>query len=182
MNQFEPIKIIVHEDSKQKPDLWDNSISVHHLGNRAGQHKSIELFLRDFGGKYYLHCEDDWEFRNYYNWIKASTELLAHDDKIIKVVAREGSPHPCEHKLYINTGTDEPIQYGYIEPWTSTDDINWHGFSWNPGVTRADLLKQFVPFPKWEQDLAEQIYAKGYKVVELAQSVYKHIGDDRSTH
>lgn len=71
--------------------------------------------------------------------------------------------------------------FGYLQPWTN-NNIIWHGFSFNPGVTRLDLLKQFVPFGRHEQDVAKAIYDAGYKVVRLENGVCHHIGQGRSTH
>lgn len=144
-----------------------------------GQHKAIEFFFSlNYNEKYYLHIEDDWSFNNSYDWIAASIAIMEKDPMIIKVLARFESPHPCEHTEYVRDG----LSYGYLKPWTSPDGTEWCGFSWNPGVTRLDLLKQFTPLPKWEQELAQQIYDSGYKVVELSIPVYTHIGDGRSTH
>lgn len=156
-NQNNKIFITIHEDGLSK----------------IGQHASIEKFISSYQEKYYLHCEDDWQFNNTYDWITRSIEIMEDDPMIIKTLAREGSPHPCNH---------DKNGYGILDPWAGPDGIVWHGFSWNPGVTRADILKQFMPFPKWEQDLAELIYKAGYKVAELSVPVYKHIGDNRSTH
>lgn len=141
-----------------------------------GQHASIEMFLKNIpsGYKYYLHLEDDWEFNNTYDWILKSIEIMEKNPDVIKVLCRAESPHPCVH--------DPEKGYGFLEPWTSSDEIKWHGFSWNPGVTRIDLLKKFVPFKKWEQEVAADIFNAGYKVVELSKPVYKHIGNERSTH
>lgn len=143
-----------------------------------GQHGAIEKYLNDRYPssifKYYIHLEDDWLFNNTYDWISKSIEIMENDPLIIKVLCRDGSPHPCNH---------DPIKgYGELDKWVSPDGILWHGFSWNPGVTRADLLRQFIPFPKNENELSEIIYNAGYKVVELIKPVYKHIGDGRSTH
>lgn len=160
-NQASDIFVIIHEDGK----------------SRYGQHASIDKFLKSNNVKYYLHLEDDWEFNNTYNWIADSIKIMESDPEIIKVLCRQDSPHPCTHDKSLDN-----IKYGYLKPWKSNDDIIWHGFSWNPGVTRLDLLKQFLPFKKWEQDVAKQIYDAGYKTVELAKPIYKHIGDDRSTH
>lgn len=180
--QFEPLEIVIHEDSESLPDIVMDEIEIRKTGG-AGQHLSIECFLRGFSDSYYLHCEDDWEFRNTYNWIQTSLDIMKSDDKIIKVVARKESPHPCKHNMGLLKAAYQRVQYyGYLKPWTSNDGIEWKGFSWNPGVTRADLLREFMPFPKWEQELAEKIYEKGYRVVELAHSVYTHTGEDRSTH
>lgn len=147
--------------------------------SRLGQHKSIEIFLKKVTGKYYLHLEEDWIFENKYDWIMESIAIMESDSKCIKVLCRDGSPHPHEARYRLD-GRNVP--YDYLNPWTGPDGIEWHGFSWNPGITRVDLLKSFIPFPKWEQELAKQIYNKGYHVAQLYEGVSKHIGDGRSTH
>jgi hypothetical protein len=150
-------------------------LNIHEDGlSKIGQHGSIEKFILSNNEKYYLHLEEDWEFNNHYDWISESIRIMDQDTSIIKVLCRHESPHPCDH--------DIKKGYGELKPWTGTDGITWHGFSWNPGVTRMDLLKTFIPFPAWEQDIAKNIYDTGYKVVELIKPVYKHIGDGRSTH
>lgn len=178
-DQQEKIQIIINEDapSGEKVDFNSPWIMTQFSGG-IGQHKSIENFLLFASRlKYYLHLEDDFEFSNTYNWIRASMEIMESDPTVIKVLACDGTPHPCTHDQEINGR-----KFGYIQPWTGNDSIKWHGWSFNPGVTRLDLLKQFIPFPKWEQELAEEIYNKGYKVVELSDKVYRHIGENRSTH
>lgn len=174
-DQMESLLITVHEDAPgAREKVMEGDWITTTFTNGVGQHKSIEQFLEFFQRvKYYVHLEDDWEFNNSYDWIAESVRIMEQDPKIIKTLAREGSPHPCAHDF----GT-----HGYLQPWTGEDKITWHGFSWNPGVTRVDLLKQFVPFPTYEQELSERIYNAGYKVIELSVPVYKHIGDGRSTH
>jgi hypothetical protein len=149
-------------------------VTIHEDGlSRTGQHASIQNFLKYNNDKYYLHCEEDWEFNNSYDWISESVKIMESDPTIIKVLCRDGSPHPCCH--------DIKKGYGLLDPWEN-DGIKWHGFSWNPGVTRMDLLKQFIPFANYEQDVAREIYNAGYKVAELIKPIYKHIGNGRSTH
>lgn len=205
-DQQHNINLIIHEDN-QSPDVAgmnklidkffnfkDEIIYVNHLN----QHKSIEQFLKNKESKYFVHLEDDWHFENTYDWISSSINIMEADQKIIKVLCRDGSPHPCDHKyqffnneirqdrrLHLSPAACDRFNYeefGFVEPWQAPDNVTWHGFSWNPGVTRFDLLKQFIPFPKWEQELAKNIFDAGYKVVELANPIYKHIGDGRSTH
>lgn len=188
-NQVEPISLIVMEDGLSAEEFetsdilnvcnkYRQNMAMLEITDKVGQHGAIEKFLNHgCKDKYYLHVEDDWEFNNSYNWIKKSIKIMESNPNIIKVLARENSPHPCNHDQK-NSG----VKYGYVDPWESADNILWHGFSWNPGVTRLDLLKTFVPLPKWEQELAKTIYDAGYKIAELKDSVYHHIGDGRSTH
>lgn len=163
----------LYKDLKNKVFVTINEDGL----TKIGQHKSIEKFLKKASGKYYFHCECDWEFNNHYDWINESLKIMEADSSVIKVLCRENSPHPCIHNHAIEDG----VPFGYIEPWQN-NGITWHGFSWNPGITRLDLLKKFIPFGPYEQDVAEAIYKAGYKVVELSKPIYKHIGDGRSTH
>lgn len=162
--------------------------------------------------KYYLSLEDDWLIDNRYDWIQASIDIMEADPTIIKVLARKDSPHPVVYdkavsRVILNTYSESNIctqhviyfvedarflnekgegcksvnNFGYLKPWEN-NGINWCGFSWNPGVTRLDLLRQFVPFGKHEQDVAQAIYDAGYNVVALEDGIYEHIGQNRSTH
>lgn len=179
--QREKLDIVVNEDSID-PEYSQSKLgatygcTVIHT-NGMGQHASIEAFLRNTRDKYYLHLENDWKFDNKYNWIHASLEIMRRDPKIVKVLCREGSPHPVTHNLDLGNG----ILYGYLEPWKSDDGTVWSGFSWNPGVTDASILRRMIPFPKFEQQLAERIWKFGYKVVEMKPAIYTHLGEGRST-
>jgi len=156
---------------------------VAHYSVNEGQHKSIEKFFTQYsyGEKYYLHLEDDWTFENTYNWIEISKAIMEHDPMVIKVLASFDTPHPCNHNQILDHN-NEKTTFGYLEKWDGNDGIEWNGFSWNPGVTRMDILRKFMPFPKYEQDLAKQIKEAGYYTVELKFKIYKHIGYERSTH
>jgi hypothetical protein len=182
--QAHPItEIVVHEDGVggNVPRLYHGNIPLTvKYTNGIGQHKSIEKFLNENNDKYFLGCEDDWEFDNYYDWIGDSVTLMNHDTSIIKVLCRADSIHPCVHDKWITNGGAKIIRYGELKKWRTTCD--WYGFSWNCGVTRADLLKQIMPFGKYEQDVVFDVFKAGYKTVELEKKVYKHIGDNRSTH
>jgi len=183
-NQHHRVRICVHEDAvnPEGGTAIYNAASWVNFTNGIGQHRSIENFLSLMDGaiepsKYYLHLEDDFEFNNTFNWIQASIDIMEADPTIIKVLAREDSQHPCVHDREVNG-----IKYGILQANWHHVGITWQGFSWNPGVTRWDLLKKFIPFRKWEQDVAEDIAAAGFKVAELQSKVYRHIGGGRSTH
>lgn len=189
--KIDNVEIIIHEDSSDlglAKTCWTisegyESVDDLILTKGLGQHGSIEMFLKqNRGNAYYLHLEDDWEFDGTTEWIKHSIELMEENTKIIKVLAREGSPHPCNHDRELILSPTKSFKYGFMQPWSSADGTLWNGFSWNPGITRLEALLEFTPFPKWEQELATSIYNAGYLVAELAIPVYKHIGDGHSTH
>jgi hypothetical protein len=175
--QMSHIDITIHEDHPEP--MWSaiySCLTTKTTGG-VGQHRSIEKYLNETEGKYYLHVEEDWDFKNSYDWIAASMAIMEENPEVIKVLCRAGSPHPCKHEKNINN-----VNYGILEPWSGPDGILWHGFSWNPGLTRLDILKRFAPFKKWEQEVAEDIHKAGYRVAELSIPVYTHTGDGQSTH
>ena len=183
LDYHKEIRLYINEDSLNSDDkisdfiekgpmqVWHGNYKFIRT-NGIGQHASIEEFIKNRSEKYCLFLEDDWLFDNSYDWVGESIKIMERDHSIIKVLARADSPHPCIH---------DKEGYGILQPWEN-NGITWNGYSWNPGVTRLDLLKQFLPFPKWEQDLATEIHNAGYKVAELEKGIYKHIGDGRSTH
>lgn len=185
---YAEITIKIHEDRNISNSEVDYSkLEDEHLAftNGIGQHASIEKFLSENKDeKYYLHLEDDWQFENSYDWIKASVDIMEADKKIIKVLCRKDLVH--KNKKFVGkytTSEGEQINMYELTKWTDQWINNdWYGFSWNPGITRLDLLSEFMPFTKWEQQLTKKIHAAGYKVIALEKGVYSHIGEGRSTH
>ncbi len=152
---------------------------IHEDGlSKKGQHQSIIDFLEHSPDvKYYVHLEEDWQFENTYDWISESIKIMDSCEDIIKVICRKDSPHPVDF--------DGNVLFGIMQPWRDNDGRLWHGFGWNPGVTRLDYLKRFtntLKNSKWEQDISEAIYLSGYRTALLKDGVCTHIGDGRSTH
>lgn len=166
---YRDLNIVIHEDSPIGVSRHNNTV----MTGGIGQHKSIEKFLEGRNEKYYIHLEEDWHVDNRYDWISHSIDIMEEIPTVLKVLATNGSPHPCEYGR---------SRFGILRPWQNTDSLWWCGFSWNPGVTRLDLLKKFVPFKKWEQEIAADIHDSGYLIADLEDKVFKHTGHDRSTH
>lgn len=142
---------------------------------RVGQNWNLNQALQGRKEKYYLHCEDDWLIQdtNKY-WVDESLKILADNPRIIKVINRSDSVHPCDFE-HGNYG----ILNHWVDPWCHVD---WFGFGWNVGVTRLDLLQRFMPIVGKEQDLSKRIHDAGYKVALLKNSTAIHIGGEQSTH
>lgn len=196
-DQKQKLAIAINEDGPSvmlMPAVPGHMINTYKLDGK-GQHHSIGLFIFNASKnkhRYYLHLEDDWLFDNSYDWIMESVKILQSDPMIIKVLCRSDSPHPVVYDRIINKSgqqiklKDEYLDdatFGILEPWTDLWKGHiWHGFSWNPGVTRLDLMPQFLPLPETEQQVAEQIYLKEYKIAVLRKGVCAHIGENKSTH
>ena len=171
-NQQHKIDLTVNEDSSQVVSLGEH-IKVTNTPN-IGQYRVIEKFVNENKAKYYLHLEDDWLFNNSYDWIGKSIEILKNNPDVIKVICRADAVHPCEFNA---------DGWGVLHPWNDPWKGHlWHGFGWNPGVTRLDYLKKIGPFSKTEQQTSKRIHELGYKTVLLENGVCSHIGFNRSTH
>ena len=171
-NQKERLQIVIHEEKLYTEEFakkWKWWVQLGYTGG-VGQHNSIAQFVENVQDKYYLHVEDDWEFNNTFNWIKKAKRILQKNPDIIKVVARGENVHPCQFK----------DGWGIIEPQDFYGNT-WYGWTWNPGVTRLDLLKQFQIRGVSEKDMDNAIHEAGYKVAYLEGEIYKHIGNERST-
>jgi len=171
-NQRERLDIIIHEEKGYTEEFtkkWKWFTTLGYTGG-VGQHNSIAQFVENVQDKYYLHVEDDWEFYNNFNWIKKAKRILQKNPNIIKVVARGENVHPCQFK----------DGWGIIQPKEFYGNT-WYGWTWNPGVTRLDLLKQFQIRGVSEKDMDNAIHEAGYKVAYLEGDIYKHIGNERST-
>jgi hypothetical protein len=141
-------------------------LNIHVVRMNRGQIKSISHYFENAHGKYYLHLEDDWFFnpRTVQHFIKDSIEIMEQDPNIIKVLSR------AEFKM--NTEVKNGIEY-ICE--TELYGKVWHGFSWNPGVSRLDLLKA-RNLDQHEHDINLDVHGLGYRVAYLPYNVYTHIG------
>jgi hypothetical protein len=170
-NQTHNLSLLINEDST---GTINEERAVIKYSKGIGQHLAIESVIKHFDDKYYLHLEDDWFFTNTYNWIAKSLEILKNNPHIIKVICRKDYEHPCKFNA---------DGWGILEPWNDPwKGHEWFGFGWNPGITKLDILKQFTPFPKTEQEISKQIYMAGYRTALLEHGVCIHIGGERSTH
>lgn len=173
MSTMEQLKVTVHEDAKDASlILWPGLKTITTKG--IGQHASIDKFLKQHqnsGNKYYLHCEDDWEFnKDHQNWIADSIEIMESDPSIIKVLAYGENIHAYK--------TENDIQY--LMP-TEFYGNMWYGWSWNPGVTRFDLLSKYDILNMSEHEKSIKIHNDGLKVAYLPYPLYTHIGGEQST-
>lgn len=177
-------RLTIHEDSPNitaPPFEWPGAEWVFTGG--IGQHASIYKFLSEFQGKYYYHCEDDWQFESGAALdasIDASMILMNEPQPPIKVMQRIGSPHPIgEASEYING-----FGVHWLMHWMN-DGIEWTGFSWNPGVTDAKRVKYHMDWMQRNGEPWSEHGMNGYIGelwnVALSPGIYTHIGDHNPT-
>lgn len=172
-------ELIIHEDSWQGFEDLNalkqpaKTYKVNYLGGK-GQINSIVKFSKEFNEDYYFHCEDDWLFSVYNDFLYDSMEILKSDPSIIKVLSKAENVH---HTTMATTPTG--LNYEVLLP-TSFYGNEWYGFSWNPGVTNFGLLNT-LDLQKSEKDISLEAYNKNYKVAYLSYRYYTHLGNLRST-
>lgn len=175
LKSLEPIRdqisvLTIHEDCdmKELKGIWQQSgLPLRIVRMNRGQIGSICHYMENAKGKYYLHLEDDWLFNHNVNsFIQDSIDIMEQDGNIIKVLAKG------VHKM--NTELINGIEYI-----TETEHCEqlWYGFSWNPGVTRLDLLSK-RNLNQSEHDINLDIQSIGYRVAYLPYDLYKHIGQN----
>jgi len=161
--------LIANTDFNLKVEVYDDL-------QRIGQNWNLMQAYEGRKGKYVLHVEDDWSFDDTNKkWVNESLKILRDNPFIIKVINRKDAIHPAE----FNYG-NYAILDKWIDPWKFNE---WHGFGWNCGVTRLDLLQEFFPLKDFsEQEISKIIYDAGYRTALLKNSTATHIGEGQSTH
>ncbi len=188
LNQpFEDIDLTIQEDSIPAKIIFNKEgIKTKHpikfvILEGGCLNKNIEYYLSNLHGhKYYLHCEDDWDFKNSYDWITASIEIMEKKPDVCKVLARSTNNH---HKL-INNRTLNDVEYADMAPLDL--GVIWHGYSNTPGVTRVRAMKECMPFVPLsgahaEISIMQKLHELNYKTVHLVKGIAAHTGGDNPT-
>jgi ribosomal protein L33 len=157
---------------------YNNKFNIKFNNPKQGLAKSLDWLFSNAKNEYIFHCEDDWEFDNYF-FLEKSLDIMKYDPSINQVWIRH--QEDMIHKLVGDRLiTNNGIGYYLINP----NCNNWNGFSYNPGLRRkSDYIKMF---PNGMSSIGNEydcsIYSKkfNYKVVTLEDTTCKHIGYTRT--
>jgi len=188
LNQpFENIDLTIQEDAiPAKISFSKEGINTKHpiklvILEGGCLNKNIEYYLNSLSGhKYYLHCEDDWDFTNSYDWITASIDIMEKEPDVCKVLARKtNNVHELTNHRKING-----VEYADMIP--KDLGVVWYGYSNTPGVTRVKAMKDCMPFVPLsgahaEIPIMQKLYELNYKTVHLVNGVASHTGGDTPT-
>jgi hypothetical protein len=184
---FEDIDLAIQEDAIPAKILFNKQgITTNHpikfvILEGGCLNKNIEYYLNNLSGhKYYLHCEDDWDFNNSYDWITASIEIMEKEPDVCKVLARSTNNH---HQL-TNHRKIGAVEYADIVPLDL--GVMWYGYSNTPGVTRVKAMKECMPFVHLsgahaEVPIMQKLHELNYKTVHLVNGVASHTGAEHPT-
>lgn len=161
-------------------------------GQRKGQIAAVDLAYSRVQTPYIFHLEDDWLFQRP-GFIESSMAVLSVNQGCLQVYLRahgDTNGHPVETTVYEARG----IRWQKMSIVYDYDGINWHGFSFNPGLRRLSdyqLISSYgehvvydftVPW-KAECGLSRLYYSLGYFAAILSDGrengYVRHLGRGR---
>lgn len=151
---------------------------------QIGQMKSIEKAYSYVTSEYIFHCEDDWEFYRT-SFIEDSLEILNSNKKIVTVWLREQNDtnsHPIDAQIYTAKDNDKvKYQLLQVNHKRKKNSLEWHGFTFNPGLRRYSDYRLVAPISKYsgERELSEKYFQLGYRAAIVKKGYIRHIGFHR---
>ncbi|MFB2531597.1 hypothetical protein ACEYYA_05440 [Paracoccus sp. p3-h83] len=144
-------------------------------GIRRGHHGAMDRLLADVDTRFILHCEDDWHFWQT-DFLPDARALLAANPLISQVCLRDLGDFSARdvNPRDIRTETRDGVQYARVDHQHS----QWFGFTFNPSLFHADLVRQaggFSAFRK-ERHLSRHLRRQGRFVAFLMPSACEHLG------
>jgi hypothetical protein len=149
------------------------------LDNQLGHHAAVDHMYRLVKTPWIFHCEDDWLFENPIE-LNDLIKVLESEKFISSICFRNKSDFslkPEEDKKVITTS------YCGLD-FYRLDQIHdqWHGYTFNPHLTRIDLWQSIGPFSnfKKERHISRAIRKRGLAVHYLVDGGCSHLGADDS--
>jgi hypothetical protein len=142
MNTYPIYEAILCEDSGLQGindflhELCPFPVRILYTKKRRGQMNSIENGIQYIRTPYVFHCEEDWEFYTP-NFIQDSFYILDKEEKVTSVWLRSQEDIRSRYGMPIFQVPNE--NYYKVGP-------NIGNFSWNPGLKRLKVAKQFAPY------------------------------------
>jgi hypothetical protein len=144
-----------------------------------GQIAAIDRAYRTVTTPYIFHCEDDWRFFRP-NFIEDSLAVLRHDPSVTVVVSRRAGQNETVDKMLAQGLPRSTGRIHYRTPllW---DALEWHGYSFNPGLCRLSDYRQLGSFSHWGHEAEASLYFKlrGRGVAYLVEPACETTGSAR---
>ncbi|MES1926322.1 glycosyl transferase [Salinisphaera sp. T31B1] len=184
-NRYPIRKAILVEDSadadtyaRVRVDFADMFDEVLCNDPKKGQIASIDHAYAHVDTPYIFHCEDDWLFLRG-GFIEESLSVLERDPSLITVWLRElwdTNKHRIERDIHY---TPKGVMYRNV---AVEDELDWHGFTFNPGLRRLSDYQRIQPFTAvgHEYEINKRYWELGYHAAILERGAVEHLGHRRS--
>ncbi|WP_263081124.1 glycosyltransferase family 2 protein [Endozoicomonas sp. Mp262] len=191
-NTYPINKIIITEDSGDDkilsviPEKFKKYFNIIINKTKLGQIKSIDKAYNLVETDYIFHCEDDWEFYRS-EFIEDSKKILKNDKEIFQVWLRSYY-HDVKNNVNLHFQGPRKIIDDIPTYKVVSEDPNWHGFSFNPGLRRLSdyrkikggyygLFKAGSSAAATESNISSYVHNSGQYAVILENDAVAHIGD-----
>jgi len=158
------------------PSHWVTNSTVIVNRCKLGQLASIDRVYEQVSTPWVFHCEDDWEFYRP-GFIEDSIALLSLDPCALQVWLRSIKHDLSIHNPYIKTGPR--LLFQQIPHYrVHSDNQDWQGFSFNPGVRRTADYRTHAPYAQHgsEKKLSRLYGSDGRYALVLENDAVLHTG------
>lgn len=158
--------------------LWPNGTLID-KGGRIGHTKAIDAIYEHVKTPYVFHIEDDWGFTNC-DFVQPAIDVLDADSDVSMVCLRaladfKLKPEKAEQVM------DETVA-GHLINRMDNIDPDWHGYTFNPHISRLSLWKEIGGFSQFRGEKKVSIHFRqmGKHVAYLQPGYCGHIGGGAS--
>jgi hypothetical protein len=149
-------------------------------GHHLGHHPAVDAMYAEVKTPYIFHNEDDWAFSRT-DFLEDAIKLLQAEPQVSAVCFRATKDMPLSDadRNKIVEAEAAGIKYQRLDALHS----QWHGFTFNPHLSRSDLWRENGPYSKFEKErhISRFLRAKSKFVAFMLPEACRHIGDGRST-
>ncbi len=163
---------------------------------RSGQPVSLNKIIEAVHTEWFFHCEDDWLFLGKSHFIRDLFDVAFDDSRIKNIILRNKvgniiNRNNLEYNLHRYDPVMERPLVKKVSPRIESEDCNWYGYSWNPGLHHIPTLKHIGHLDeehsngcrKWDRAHALKYLELGFKRANLVDRVYiDHIGRGQSEY
>ncbi len=149
-------------------------------GRHLGHHAAVDFMYKQVNTEFIFHCEDDWVFSDQ-EFLSNATAMLESNSNLTMVCVRDLSDFSIKDselsKVSACTSQDG------ISFWRLTEvHPQWHGYTFNPHVTRLGIWRGLEGFGKFKKERHISRYMRSLDcyVAYLNPGACRHIGDDNS--